>query len=181
MQDSRQQQVRDPGEHDPLPGNVKSVLSLQSRKTERTHGLQRFLESVGYALGKPYFVVVLVAFVCTWILLNTLGRRAGFPPFDSPPFPWLQGIITFGSLVTATIVLAKQNLAAKREKRQSHLQLQLTMLTEQKVAKLIQLVEELRRDLPIIEDRRDPEAETLKNSPHAQTVLDIIEQHLEDE
>jgi uncharacterized membrane protein len=181
MQDSGQQQERNAQEHDPLPENVRSVLSLRSRKSEREHKLLQFLDSIGYSVEKPYFVVVIVAFVCAWIGFNTLGWRAGFKPFDTPPFPWLQGIITFGSLVTATVVLAKQNRAAAREKRQSHLQLQLIMLTEQKVAKLIQLVEELRCDLPMIEDRHDPEVETLKNSPHAQTVLDIIEQHLEDE
>ncbi len=185
MQDAEQQQRLDAdavdaerAEHDPLSNNVKAMFSLHSRRVDERHPLQKFLESIGYSVEKPYFVVVIVAFAGAWILLNTLGKKFGFTPFDGPPFPWLQGIVSLGSLVTATIVVAKQNHAAAHEKRESHLQLQLIMLTEQKVAKLIQLAEELRRDLPMIESRHDPEAETLKNSPHAQTVLDIIEEHL---
>jgi uncharacterized membrane protein len=44
------------------------------------------------------------------------------------------------------------------EKRQAHLELQINLLTEQKTSKLIKLIEELRRDLPMIEDRFDPES-----------------------
>jgi len=169
------------GGHDPLPNNVKTMLSLLARQKGERHPLQKFLESIGYSVEKPYFVVIIVAFAIMWILLNTQGKKFGLVSFDGPPFPWLQGIVSFGSLVTATIVVAKQNRAAADERRKTHLQLQLIMLTEQKAAKLIELVEELRRDLPMIESRHDPEAETLKNSPHAQTVLDIIEKHLEEE
>ncbi len=183
MRDSESQQENEAehAEHDPLPKNVKSVLSLHARETNEGHGLQRFLESIGYSVEKPYFVVFIVLFCAAWVVFNTVGRHFGFSPFDKPPFPWLQGTVSVGSLITAAIVLTKQYRAAAREKRQSDLQLQLIMLTEQKVAKLIQLVEELRRDLPMIENRHDPEAETLKNSPHAQTVLDLIEEHLKKE
>jgi uncharacterized membrane protein len=151
------------------------------RDTKGNHKLQRFLESIGHSVGKPYFVVVIVLFCAAWLVLNIMGKHFGLAPFDKPPFPWLKGTVSFGSFVTAAIVLGKQFRAAAREKRQSDLQLQLIMLTEQKVAKLIQLVEELRCDLPMIKDRHDPEAETLKNSPHAQTVLKLIEQHLNKE
>jgi uncharacterized membrane protein len=183
MRDSRSQQEAkaDHAEHDPLPKNVRSVLSLHARDAKGDHKLHRFLESIGYSVEKPYFVVFIVLFCAAWVVFNTMGKHFGFMPFDKPPFPWLQGVVSFGSLITATIVLTKQYRAAAREKRQNDLQLQLIMLTEQKVAKLIQLVEELRRDLPMIKDRHDPEAETLKNSPHAQTVLDVIEQHLNKE
>jgi len=33
--------------------------------------------------------------------------------FDPPPFFWLQGIVSLGALLTATVVLTKQNRLAK--------------------------------------------------------------------
>ncbi|HEY3784125.1 MAG TPA: hypothetical protein VGL55_02465 [Steroidobacteraceae bacterium] len=36
------------------------------------------------------------------------------------------------------------------------------MLTEQKVTKVIYLLEELRRDLPMVKDRHDPQAATVQ-------------------
>jgi uncharacterized membrane protein len=50
------------------------------------------------------------------------------------------------------------------------------LLTEQKTLKIIELIEELRRDSPEVDDRIDPEAERMatKADPHA--VLGIIEE-----
>ena len=39
------------------------------------------------------------------------------------------------------------------------------LLAEQKIAKLIALMEELRRDIPTVKDRFDPEAEAMQQSP----------------
>lgn len=53
------------------------------------------------------------------------------------------------------------------------------MLSEQKIAKLIALIEELRHDLPIVEDRLDSEAEMMKESVDPQVVVETLEQTLE--
>ena len=84
--------------------------------------------------------------------------------FDPPPFAWLQGIFSLGALLTATVVLIKQNRLAKLEEPRAHLDLQVNLLAEQKTTKLIDLMEELRRDLPMVKDRNDPEAAALQTS-----------------
>jgi len=61
----------------------------------------------------------------------------------------------FGALV-ATTVLTAQNRQNVENERRAHLELQVNLLAEQKVTKIIALLEELRRDLPIVRDRRDP-------------------------
>ncbi len=52
------------------------------------------------------------------------------------------------------------------------------MLTEQKIAKLIKLVEELREDLPTMRDRHDFEAEVMQQATDPQVVLDILQDNL---
>jgi uncharacterized membrane protein len=52
--------------------------------------------------------------------------------------------------------------------------LELAILSEQKIAKVIQLLEESRRDDPNIRDRRDPEAETMGQAADTRSVLDAI-------
>jgi uncharacterized membrane protein len=54
--------------------------------------------------------------------------------------------------------------------------LEATLLTEQKTRKIIELLEELRRDSPGVRDRRDLEAEQMaaKTDPHE--VLTAIEE-----
>jgi len=52
--------------------------------------------------------------------------------------------------------------------------LELAILSEQKTAKVIQLLEEFRRDSPQIHDRVDEEAEKLGQPSNPQSVLDAI-------
>jgi len=53
--------------------------------------------------------------------------------------------------------------------------LQVNLLTEQKVTKLIHLLEELRRDLPMVKDRHDPEAAALQQRTDTEQVLVALE------
>jgi len=48
--------------------------------------------------------------------------------FDPAPFFWLQGIVGLGSLLTATVVLSKQNRLARLEKQRAHLDLKVNLL-----------------------------------------------------
>ena len=47
--------------------------------------------------------------------------------------------------------------------------------TEQKAAKLIDLIEELRRDLPNVNNRHDPDATLLKKSMHPDLVIAALD------
>ena len=87
---------------------------------------------------------------------NALLRQFGMAEFGPAPFHWPQGIIALGALLTATVVLTKQNRLAKLAEQRAHLDLKVTLLTEQKAAKLIDLLEELRRDLPNVKNRHVP-------------------------
>jgi uncharacterized membrane protein len=77
---------------------------------------------------------------------------------DPPPFGWLELTLSFIALLTTTVVLIAQNRQTKLEQQRADLDLQLSLLTEQKVTKVIHLLEELRRDLPMVKDRHDPQA-----------------------
>jgi len=52
-------------------------------------------------------------------------------------------------------------------------------LTEQKAAKLIDLLEELRRDLPNVRNRHDPEAAALQQSMNPDLVLAALDERSE--
>jgi uncharacterized membrane protein len=52
----------------------------------------------------------------------------------------------------------------------------MSFLTEQKVTKIIHLLEELRHDLPMVEDRHDPQAQVLQETAEAEKVLSAIKE-----
>ena len=75
-------------------------------------------------------------------------------------------------------VLIRQSQQEKLAEQWAQLTLQLSLLSEQKIAKLIGLIEELRRDLPHVHDRHDPEAEVMQAATDPQTVMAALEQNL---
>jgi uncharacterized membrane protein len=68
----------------------------------------------------------------------------------------------------------RQNRQARIEDQRAHLDLQVNLLTEQKVTKLIHLLEELRLDLPMVKHRHDPEALSLRRRTDAIQVLSAL-------
>ena len=77
------------------------------------------------------------------------------------------------------MVLIRQNRLAKLEEQRAHLDLKVTLLTEQKAAKLIDLMEELRRDLPNVKNRHDAEAAALQQSMNPDLVLAALDERSE--
>jgi uncharacterized membrane protein len=79
-----------------------------------------------------------------------------------------------------TMVLLTQNRQAKQAEHRRHLDLQVTLLVEQKVTKVIALIEELRRDLPSVQNRVDSQAEAMQEVVDPQTVLSALEGMLQE-
>lgn len=94
--------------------------------------------------------------------------------FDPLPFPFLDGILSLAALVSTTVILIAQNRQTRLEQQHTHLTLQVNLLTEQKVTKLIHLMEELRRDLPMVRDRHDPQSEAMQQPTDAEEVVSAI-------
>jgi uncharacterized membrane protein len=149
---------------DPLDQNIEAVLAFYAREERKITPSQRLMEHTSHFLGRPVFLAMILAFVTLWIGVNLALAQLRRSGFDPAPFPWLQGIIGLSALLTATIVLTRQNRLARLAEQRDHLDLKVTLMTEQKVAKLIHLVEELRRDLPNVHDRHDAAAVAMQES-----------------
>ncbi len=65
--------------------------------------------------------------------------------------------------------------------QRTQLMLQLNLLSEKKIAKIIALLEELREDIPNMEQRHDPEAEVMKQAADPLTVLEALKETLKQE
>jgi uncharacterized membrane protein len=176
----------DPGEAPPESGpgqisqkNIGAVLDFYTREEQKITRSQRILERVSHMVGKPAYLGFILLCVLLWVLANLALRLVGKTPFDPPPFFWLQGLIALGALLTTTVVLAKQNRFSRLAEQRAHLDLKVTLLTEQKAAKLIHLLEELRRDLPNVIDRHDPMAAAMQESMSPGLVLAALDEDID--
>jgi uncharacterized membrane protein len=164
-----------PSLSDRIDQNIESMAALQRREREMTSASQRLVERLSRFIGRPAFLLGVLVFVVGWVGTN-VGTPFGMASFDPPPFEMLDGVLTFSALVVTTIVLIAQNRQTKREQQHRHLDLQVGLLTEQKVTKLIHLVEELRRDMPMVKDRDDPQATELQETTDTAAVISAIEE-----
>ncbi|MEH1768868.1 DUF1003 domain-containing protein [Nostoc sp.] len=78
-------------------------------------------------------------------------------------------------------MLIKQERQEKLAEQRTQLSLQLNLLSEQKIAKLISLVEELRQDTPNVKNRFDPEAQMMKSPTDPHAIIDVLEETLASE
>jgi len=155
--------------------NIEAIGDYYKRAERSIGRLQRLLERLGDAVGRPVFVAAVLVFIALWVLVNQLGSHIGIAAFDPPPFAGLQTIVSVVALLITTIVLIGQNRLAKLEQRRGQMELQVNILTEQKTTTLIRLLEELRRDLPMVRDRHDPDAATLQEPTDPTQILTALE------
>ena len=160
---------------DHISDNVEGVVALQRREAEALSSAQRRLEQLGRFFGQPSYLMGVLLTATLWIIVNISAPQLGFASFDEPPFPWLDLLLTFVALMTTAVVLIGQHRQTKLEQRRAHLDLQVNLLTEQKVSKLIHLLEELRRDLPNVKDRHDAQAHALQERADTGKVLSAID------
>jgi uncharacterized membrane protein len=154
--------------------NIETIANHQERYQSQATTAQRILEKIVSVFGTPEFLYFQVVFFIAWEFCDRLADShilpATFPQFDLRG-QWLD----LASLFISTGVLVYENRQEKVNEERSHLMLQLNLITEQKIAKLISLVEELRTDLPNVENRNDLEAESMKQATDPQVILEVIQ------
>ncbi len=153
---------------------IKAIAQLHAAHRDQATPFQRSIEKLITNAGKPEFVVVLSVLVAGWIIGNLLLMASGIAALDAPPFSWLQGALSLGTVYMTIFILAAQRRDDELASHREQLTLELAILSEQKAAKIIELLEELRRDHPNIQNRFDAEALALSTPAEPQAVLDAI-------
>ena len=165
---------------DPINDNIDAVVALHALAEQQVDTHQRTVEALTAWLGRPQFFYGILVGVGLWMGMNAAAPYLHLTRFDDPPFAWLQGAVGLGALLMTSVILITQNRQGKLAERREQLELQMSMLTEQRTAKIIELLEELRRDLPSVRNRVDLEAEALTRTVDPHEVLATFENRLEE-
>ena len=157
-----------------IEGTVEALVQLHAEHHQRATRLQRWVDRLTARAGRPRSFVLITAVVVAWTALNFGFILAGAEPLDEPPFFWLQGAIALAALYMTVLVLTTQRHEDELATRREQLTLQLAILSEQKAAKIISLIEELRQDHPGIRNRSDHEATAMSTAADPHSVLEVI-------
>jgi uncharacterized membrane protein len=163
-----------------LPSSAKENLQLldtfKDREEAQISGVQLAIERVSGFLGSPAYFAFAITFIVVWVVINIYGTRHGWQHVDEPPFFWLQGLVSSNALLLTVAVLIRQNRMAEVAEHRSHLDLQINLLSEQKVTKILQLVDELQRDLTALRGGPDSQVEEMSKPADAHALMHAIKQ-----
>ena len=157
-----------------IEDTVQAMADVHLDHHRQTGALQRWIDRITALLGRPAFTPIVTLLVGLWILVNLALGAAGYRVPDSPSFNYLWGVVSLAALYMTGMILATQRREEELASRRDQLTLELTILTEQKAAKLIELVEKLRLDHPDVADHVDEEAKAMSSPSDPQAVLNAI-------
>jgi len=155
---------------------VQAIAKLHFDHRRGSSGLQRTVERLTRFFSRPRAAGLLAAGVTLWIGVNLGLELAGATPFDPAPYFGLQGLAGVSALFMTVFILVTQRREDELSELREQLTLELAMLSEQKAAKLIELVEELRRDLPNVRNRPDAHAANLAQPADPGAVLEALKE-----
>ncbi|MBS0297761.1 MAG: DUF1003 domain-containing protein [Proteobacteria bacterium] len=159
---------------------VSAIASLHEQHRADAAPIQQVVEGVTRFVARPRFAGFVAAFLLAWAVVNLALPHLGLKAFDPWPYEGLQGIASVGALFLTVFILITERRENELSDLREQLTLQLAISAEQKSAKVIRLLEELRQDLPNVRDRADPEAQDLANPADPQAVFDALKQSQED-
>jgi uncharacterized membrane protein len=157
---------------DHVAQSVESVASFHREHYRRAGRLQRTIDGITERLGRPVAVIVLVLILGVWA---GLASWRGDGRVDQPSFAWLELAATVAALVVSLFILVTQRREDQLADRRAQLTLELALLADKKSAKIIALLEELRRDQPDIADRVDRESDEMAKPTDPDAVAASIE------
>ncbi|PHJ58924.1 hypothetical protein VF14_24425 [Nostoc linckia z18] len=163
---------------DPIAKNIEAIISLHTQELQDIPTHRRILEAIATFFGRSTFLYSLLVILAIWIFGSFFD---GFLPFHLPSFSWSGQGLDAAALVISTGVLVRQTRQENFAEQRAQLMLQLNLLSEQKIAKIIALLEELRTDLPNVINRHDYEAQLMQEPADPIAVLEALQKNLAEE
>jgi uncharacterized membrane protein len=151
--------------------NIRALLERREREEQSRSAEKRIADAITRFTGSMGFVYLHLLVFGVWIVVNL-----GWTPrlqFD-PTFVVLAMFASVEAIFLSTFVLITQNKMARDADRRAELDLQVSLLAEHEVTRLIHLVSAVGEKLGIALDA-DQELGELKQDIHPEQVLDTID------
>ena len=156
-----------------LRRNIDALRRRRAEEEAKAKFEERLASAITRFTGSLIFVYVHAAIYGFWIVAN-LGWIQVVRPWD-PTFVILAMIASVEAILLSTFILITQNRMASAADRRAELDLQVSLLAEAEITKLVELVSMIaeRMDLSTAEQH---EIEEMKQRVAPEAVLDAIEE-----
>jgi uncharacterized membrane protein len=160
--------------------NIETVANLERRFLDERSWLDKIAGAIGGFSGSVYFVLLHLIGISIWFLINT-GHFFGVRRFDPFPFILLSMVVSVEAVLLSTFVLMKQNRMAKRVEQRDHLNLQIDLLAEEEITKMLQMQRLICQRLGIREPLEDPVTQEMAQTTSVRTLAERLREKLSQE
>ena len=153
--------------------NIQALLARRQAEERDRSTQQRVADAITRFTGSLLFVYIHLALFGAWIVCNLPGIP--LPKFD-PSFVVLAMFASVEAIFLSTFVLISQNRMAARSEMRADLDLQISLLAEHEVTRLITLVKAIAEHQGVHVAKHD-ELPELEQDVAPEKVLDAMESH----
>jgi uncharacterized membrane protein len=153
------------------------VHSFEAEALKKRPFVVKFADFLTSYFGTISFLVVNILLYGTWILGNS-GKIPGFPLIDPYPYAFMNSFVSIEAIILSVIVLMSQNRENQRDVLRNELGLQVELISEQEITKILQL---LKRMVAEKKGHVDPELDEMTKEIDAGYIERKLEEQLESE
>ncbi|MFD1744262.1 DUF1003 domain-containing protein [Rhizobium helianthi] len=155
-----------------LERNIKALIERRNEESRGAPAKDRAADAITRFAGSMLFVGIHAVIFGLWILVN-LGVLPLIPKFD-PSLVILAMVASVEAIFISTFVLISQNRMAEADDKRADLNLQISLMAEQEITKLLSLASAIaeKLEIPLHEDQ---EIHELQQTIAPEEVLDAIE------
>lgn len=119
-----------------LHASRQTVRALKAKADAKRSVIEKLADWINLKIGSIGFLMINLVLIISWILVNT-DRMPGFMPFDTFPFGLLTLILSVEAILLTIFVLISQNRATHLFDLREEMDLQIDMITEREITKLL--------------------------------------------
>lgn len=152
--------------------NIRTIIRLRVKAANKRNLQDRVADLITSFSGHIVFVYVHIVWFGAWIVLNT--GKIGVHPFDPFPYGLLTMVVSLEAIFLSTFVLISQNRLSEDSEYRANLNLQISLVTEHEVTRVLQMLDAI-QDKMGIENDEDSELADLEMETKPEDVLVEIE------
>jgi uncharacterized membrane protein len=158
--------------------NIDEIVRLEEAASQRRSRIERLADRIADFVGTVPFVALHLLWFAAWAAIN-LRLLPSLPAFDPYPFSLLCMIVAMEGVLLSSFVLIKQTRMSRRSDERGHLALQVALLTEQEVTKVIRMLDTMSARFGVQQHVVDDEARDLGRHTAVRELASRLRERLE--
>jgi uncharacterized membrane protein len=161
----------------PMAYNVEAIAKLEHQELHSRSAGEKVSDVFVSIMGSMPFLIFHVVWFAVWFMVN-LKALPGVSPFDPFPFGILTLIVSSEGVFLSIFILISQNRMTRQSDKRAHLDLQVSILSEQEMTLMLRMQRRLCEHLGVEVEPIKEEAEELLEETDVRKLVNTLEDRL---